>query len=829
MANEGKLSAPRLLVFIACIIFALGSLGTGIWLSIGDVAAGGIENTAHLQEHFTYTIADDEVTITGLASSQVGLPNLHLDIPQTINGYPVRHIGNAAFQTTAVVNHRNIVKVTLPDGLLTIGSSAFASWTMPSNGLTSLDIPESVTYIGSNAFANNQIADLYMPQSVWLSVCFCCSSRMFAGNNLTSISIPEGVFSIPHHMFDGNRLTTVQLPSTIHTIGDFAFANNNIETIVFPSSTRVIDSFAFAWNQLTSVALNDGLLRMRSGSFEGNNLTSLPNIPTSLQSEIPYLGSDRSYHFLWRAFAGNQFTELIIPDTLVGIDTEAFAQNTELTTVFIPASVLWMGGNVFARHNEPMRIYVEHATQPAGWSLAWDSLGGLGVDTRHTVIWDASVTRFNTRGGQPIPSEFSTSGGAITMPSAIRAGFEFIGWASSPEATTPTFIEGNIIAVTLSQTFYALWKANEYTLTFSNLYDATHANGENDSDSRPFTVEDLPLSLLAADRPGFNFLGWYDNPEFTGSPITTVTQSLWNGGNMTVFARWSDPIGSSISFTNLQSGDTNPNASTFVVGDLPLNLQLATRTGWTFHGWYTDSDFTDSITSIGMVGDITIYARFTINEFVLAFEDLYGTTPNNPTTFTVNSSTHSLANPSTRDGWSFGGWWTQKNGQGTRWTSVPVGTVGSQTLYAYWTLPTHSIIFKNLYSTPHQNQSTFNRETQTFTLQSPSARQGFNFEGWYTTSTFDEGTRVTVIVTGTSADVVLFARWAVIPGEEPCLYPNPCDCEVCTDESYTPSSWFRDNLNWILFALAAMFTVLALLILLAKRHRRQEESVDNPV
>ena len=110
-------------------------------------------------------------------------------------------------------------KVTIPDGVTSIGYRAFQNCT----GLTSITIPKSVTSIGDSAF-------------------FECAE-------LTSINIPEGVTSIGKHaFFECAELTGIKIPSSVTSIGDCAFsACNKLPEITVPcDSTLAKNAFGDA-------------------------------------------------------------------------------------------------------------------------------------------------------------------------------------------------------------------------------------------------------------------------------------------------------------------------------------------------------------------------------------------------------------------------------------------------------------------------------------------------------------------------------------------------------------------------------------------------------
>ena len=53
------------------------------------------------------------------------------------------------------------------------------------------------------------------------------------------------------------------------------------------------------------------------------------------------------------------------------------------------------------------------------------------------------------------------------------------------------------------------------------------------------------------------------------------------------------------------------NPATFIYDDMPITLYNASKTGYEFVGWYLESGFTNEITEITEIGNITIYAKFT--------------------------------------------------------------------------------------------------------------------------------------------------------------------------------------------------------------------------
>ncbi|MGN7403182.1 leucine-rich repeat protein [Cytobacillus praedii] len=197
---------------VAVVSSIVGSMGvTGAI----ELILPGLENqkveAATTEQYFTYTVSEGKATITGYDISG----GLDVVIPNMLGGYPVKIIGDGAF------NQKGITSVVIPEGLTTIGSYALA-W----NELKSVVIPASVTHINSGAFEKNDLRSVTLSEGlqyigVWA----------FLNNaNLTSITIPSTVTNIEKEAFMSavpGSLTNVKVLGN-SKIGDRAFYCYNI-------------------------------------------------------------------------------------------------------------------------------------------------------------------------------------------------------------------------------------------------------------------------------------------------------------------------------------------------------------------------------------------------------------------------------------------------------------------------------------------------------------------------------------------------------------------------------------------------------------------------
>ena len=124
---------------------------------------------------------------------------------------------------------------------------------------------------------------------------------------------------------------------------------------------------------------------------------------------------------------------------------------------------------------------------------------------------------------------------------------------------------------------------------------------------------------------------------------------------------------------------------TYGVGaTLPTDV---TRTGYTFKGWYDNESLTGSpVTAIGgtEMGNKEYWAKWEINQYTIAYDLAGGTAEGNPDTYTIETGTFTLKNP-TKSGYTFTGWsGTGLDGENNMTVTIPTGSTGNRTYAAHW-------------------------------------------------------------------------------------------------------------------------------------------------
>ena len=187
----------------------------------------------------------------------------------------------------------------------------------------------------------------------------------------------------------------------------------------------------------------------------------------------------------------------------------------------------------------------------------------------------------------------------------------------------------------------------------------------------------------------------------------------------------------------------NPNGGTLPAYSLVAGaaLPIPTKTGYTFAGWYEKEDLSgDPVTEIPSyaVGDKQYWAKWTANTYTVTFEANGGTGSMDAQTFTYDVEQNLTANTFTRTGYTFAGWNTQADGNGTSYadgvdgSQMPADNGGTVILYAQWTINTYKITVQVANGCEDMGEvsggGTF--EYGTTVPLSATAKSGYQFVKW---------------------------------------------------------------------------------------------------
>ena len=264
-----------------------------------------------------------------------------------------------------------LMKITIPDGVTSIGDEAFKGCRL----LTSIIIPNTTIDIAENAFADcENIRNATIPTWAVDSVLKNSGVKstltklvLNGGETVESldeyrglryVEIADNISSIAPNAFAFcSSLEYVNIGDGVKDIGYDAFACcYALKYLTIGNSVETIGSWAFAhcWS-LTSVTIPDSVLQIGERAFmECTGLVSV------------YLGNSVSY-----------------------IESEAFWKCEALETINIPYSVRDMKYYIFA-YCEKVTIYCEAPYKPATWVQSWNE--NRVQDKKLPVIWGSSYS-----------------------------------------------------------------------------------------------------------------------------------------------------------------------------------------------------------------------------------------------------------------------------------------------------------------------------------------------------------------------------------------------------------------------------------------------------
>ena len=465
-------------------------------------------------------------------------------------------------------------------------------------------------------------------------------------------------------------------------------------------------------------------------------------------------------------------------------------------------------------------ITVSPATRPGYTFLGWydnPGLTGTAVTTLRTTDaenksyyakWDTTpitypinyvlndgtptgYTATNPAANLTSYTVLTNGGGNINVLPALRNGYTFGGWYDNPSFSGSPINSFSAMDAA-PKTFYAKWSsANSYTVTYT-LNDGTPAGhpATNPNTVSTYTVLDSNVTLQPATRTGYDFAGWYDNPGFSGTPITGFNTS--DAENKHYYAKWSAAKSYTVQW-NLNDGTpaghpaTNPNTvSNYTVEDADITVNQATRNGYTFLGWYDNAGLAGTpVTRIRTMDaeNKQYYAKWSAaNSYTVAYTLNDGTptghpatNPNTVTSYTVLDSNVTLA-PATRTGYDFEGWYENPAFTGSPVTGFPVSDAANKHFYAKWSAAKNYTVQWNLNdAAPAGHPATNPNTVSNYTVEdaditiSPATRTGYGFLGWYDNASLT-GTPVTSLRTMDAENKQYYAKWSSTPISYPIVY-----------------------------------------------------------
>ncbi len=374
-----------------------------------------------------------------------------------------------------------------------------------------------------------------------------------------------------------------------------------------------------------------------------------------------------------------------------------------------------------------------------------------GAKTFYAKWTDASYgITYNLNGGTNATENVAsyTYGTGLSLKAATKENYEFAGWYDN-DSFTGTAITSIGTTDSGAKTFYAKWTDASYGITY-NLNGGTNA-----TDNEASYTYGTGLSLKAATKENYEFAGWYDNAEFTGSAVTSIGST--DSGAKIFYAKWTD---ASYGITYNLNGGTNAteNVASYTYGT-GLSLKTAIKENYEFAGWYDNAEFTGSaVTSIGSTdsGAKTFYAKWTDASYGITYNLNGGTNAtDNAASYTYGTGLSLKA--ATKENYEFAGWYDNAEFTGSAVTSISSTDSGAKTFYAKWTDASYGITY-NLNGGTNATENVASYTYGTGLSLKAATKENYEFAGWYDNAEFT-GSAVTSISSTDSGAKTFYAKW----------------------------------------------------------------------
>lgn len=205
----------------------------------------------------------------------------------------------------------------------------------------------------------------------------------------------------------------------------------------------------------------------------------------------------------------------------------------------------------------------------------------------------------------------------------------------------------------------------------------------------------------------------------------------------------------------------------YTITDNTFAPKAMSKNGYTFLGWYDgEGEDANKITSIDatLLQDIELYARWQINEYTLTYQlddgNIVGT---NPATYTVETDTFTLINP-TKANYGFAGWTWEGQNEPIAVVTIEKGSTGNRNFVAHFEADSYTINYKDqnnevFSGTFASGTPTVHRFDQTTTLLAPT-KTGYTFNGWFDNAAC-EGDPITTIDATVAEETTIYAKWTI--------------------------------------------------------------------
>ena len=509
---------------------------------------------------------------------------------------------------------------------------------------------------------------------------FSDSEANYAISNYDGLIYPDKLDYVIHFNTDGGELSsltqnvvfgkTYTLPTPTKTGYTFKGWYNGTTEVTAGTWYTASDVTLKAKWEITSYIITYNL-------NNGTNNSSNENTYTMNDAVVLYAPTRTGYTFTGWTYSGQTTPVMNVTIQKGTTGNKTYTANWQANTYTVTYKV---NGGTLADLTVDVVYgsYFKPATPTrTGYSFnGWHYDSGKGYDEEYCndyygiagnvtleAWWNANTytITYNANGGTVSGTTQSVAyDSTYTLRTPTRTGYEFLGWYNSGNK-----VENGTWTSTQGIALKAEWKANTYTITFN-------ANNGSVTPTSATATYDSSITLPTPTRTGYTFSGWYN-----GS--TKYTTGTWKtAGDTMLTAKWTARTDITYVVHHYQQNITDNEYTLFETQNLKGTADASIKPATNSYTGFTAP--TKQTVTVKPDGSLVVNYYYTRNSYSITFVTNGGDTI---TKITQKYQSELSVPDATRDGFTFGGWYTNTT-LTTSYTKPTTMPATSRTVYAYW-------------------------------------------------------------------------------------------------------------------------------------------------